>query len=175
MCLSHEGSGFGVADVKLHHELHPCQQAAVVFLQSAVILSAVPCVWYPPCPVCAAVLPCPALCPSGISFSFTPLKQSGASPGRTPFLTPSKVLLSNAESRMNMLSPGDATKLYHADVEYGKVVSEWRFNKDEVDIPQVRVCAHVSSTGGTGQGRRGLDGFEGLLWCCEACVWQVMT
>jgi len=41
---------------------------------------------------------------------------------------------------MNMLSPGDATKLYHADVEYGKVVSEWRFNKDTVDIPQADIA-----------------------------------
>jgi hypothetical protein len=73
---------------------------------------------------------------TGVSFSFTPLKQSNPSPA---FLTPSKVLLANGETRMNMLSPGDATKLFHADVEYGKVVSEWRFNKDEVDIPQVRV------------------------------------
>jgi hypothetical protein len=81
---------------------------------------------------------------AGVSFSFTPLKaSSGASPS---FLTPSKVLLANGETRMNMLSPGlDATKLFHADVEYGKVVSEWRFNKDEVDIPQVQYtyCVYV--------------------------------
>jgi hypothetical protein len=49
---------------------------------------------------------------------------------------------------MNMLSPGDATKLYHADVEYGKVVSEWRFNKDEVDIPQVGANSMVGGRGG---------------------------
>lgn len=74
---------------------------------------------------------------AGVSFSFTPLKQSNPSPA---FLTPSKVLLANGETRMNMLSPGDATKLFHADVEYGKVVSEWRFNKDEVDIPQADIA-----------------------------------
>lgn len=78
---------------------------------------------------------------TGVSFSFTPLKgPSAASPS---FLTPSKVLLANGETRMNMLSPGDATKLFHADVEYGKVVSEWRFNKDEVDIPQVGMWSGV--------------------------------
>lgn len=74
---------------------------------------------------------------AGISFSFTPLKAAPASPS---LLTPSKVLLANGETRMNMLSPGDATKLYHADVEYGKVVSEWRFNKDTVDIPQADIA-----------------------------------
>lgn len=36
-----------------------------------------------------------------------------------------------------MLSPADGTKLFHADVEYQKIVSEWSFQKDTVDIPQV--------------------------------------
>jgi hypothetical protein len=49
------------------------------------------------------------------------------------------VLLANGETRMNMLSPAcDNTKLFHADVEYQKIVSEWTFQKDTVDIPQVR-------------------------------------
>ena len=87
---------------------------------------------------------------AGVSFSFTPLKQVSPSPA---FLTPTKVLLANGETRMNMLSPGlDSTKLFHADVEYGKVVSEWRFNKDEVDIPQVRAAEAVRGVGGLGRG-----------------------
>lgn len=81
---------------------------------------------------------------AGVSFSFTPLKAAGSSrttAASPSFLTPSKVLLANGETRMNMLSPGlDSTKLFHADVEYGKVVSEWRFNKDEVDIPQADIA-----------------------------------
>eukprot|EP00775_Hariotina_reticulata_P006643 gene6643-6868_t len=50
------------------------------------------------------------------------------------------VLLTNGESRMNMLSPGANTKLFHADVEYQKVVSEWTFQKDNVDIPQADIA-----------------------------------
>ena len=79
-------------------------------------------------------------CAAGIAFSFTPLKRGGppGTPG-TPSFTPGKVLLANGETRMNMLSPGlDNTKLFHADVEYQKIVSEWTFQKDTVDIPQVR-------------------------------------
>lgn len=76
---------------------------------------------------------------AGIAFSFTPLKRSTPRTPGTPSFTPSKVLLANGETRMNMLSPAhDNTKLYHADVEYQKIVSEWQFQKDSVDIPQVR-------------------------------------
>jgi hypothetical protein len=83
--------------------------------------------------------------PAGIAFSFTPLKRGGppGTPG-TPSFTPGKVLLANGETRMNMLSPAlDSTKLFHADVEYQKIVSEWTFQKDTVDIPQVR-CASLA-------------------------------
>jgi hypothetical protein len=79
------------------------------------------------------------MCLAGIAFSFTPLKRGGppGTPG-TPSFTPGKVLLANGETRMNMLSPAcDNTKLFHADVEYQKIVSEWTFQKDTVDIPQV--------------------------------------
>jgi hypothetical protein len=74
-----------------------------------------------------------------VSFSFTPLKQAG--PSSPAFLTPTKVLLANGEARMNMLSPAlGSHKLFHADVEYGKVVSEWAFQKDGVDIPQADIA-----------------------------------
>jgi hypothetical protein len=85
-------------------------------------------------------VPCPPPL-AGIAFSFTPLKRNGppGTPG-TPSFTPGKVLLANGETRMNMLSPAcDNTKLFHADVEYQKIVSEWTFQKDTVDIPQVRI------------------------------------
>lgn len=117
-----------------------------------------PCRPFLPDEPCLA-LPCCPLLPiqqqhAGVSFSFTPLRGGGSSRGGAAaaspsFLTPSKVLLANGETRMNMLSPGlDSTKLFHADVEYGKVVSEWRFNKDEVDIPQVCVLVSCWCRGG---------------------------
>lgn len=72
----------------------------------------------------------------GITFQITPLKSARGGPS-TPTLTPSKVIMANKETKMNMLSPLDSNKLFHADVEYQKVVSEWKFAKDTVDIPQV--------------------------------------
>ncbi|KAK9862011.1 hypothetical protein WJX84_000959 [Apatococcus fuscideae] len=56
-------------------------------------------------------------------------------PTRGPAFTPSKVLLMNRERRMNMLSPEGGQKLWHTDIETGKVVSEWGFEKDGVDAP----------------------------------------
>jgi hypothetical protein len=79
---------------------------------------------------------------TGIAFSFTPLK-TNRTPARTPgtpTFTPSKVLLANGERTMNMLSPADGTKLFHGDVEYQKIVSEWSFQKDTVDIPQADIA-----------------------------------
>jgi hypothetical protein len=38
------------------------------------------------------------------------------------------------ERKMNMISPLSGTALWHADIETGKVVSEWRFQKDGVDV-----------------------------------------
>ena len=35
---------------------------------------------------------------------------------------------------MNMISPLSGTALWHADIETGKVISEWKFQKDGVDI-----------------------------------------
>ena len=70
-------------------------------------------------------------------FSFTPLTKGKGTRARTPAFTPTKVLMANSESYMNMLGQEDSSKLYRGDVEYQKIVSEWNFNKDTVEIPQV--------------------------------------
>ena len=56
-------------------------------------------------------------------------------PTRGRAFTPSKVLLMNRERKMNMLSPDAGQKLWHTDIETGKVVSEWGFEKDGVEAP----------------------------------------
>jgi hypothetical protein len=74
-------------------------------------------------------------------FSFTPAKGAGGGKkggsSSTPAFTPTKVVLAGSERFMNMLAAEDPTKLYHGDVEYQKIVSEFRFDKDTVNIPQV--------------------------------------
>lgn len=103
---------------------------------------------------------------TGIAFSFTPLKRGGppGTPG-TPSFTPGKVLLANGETRMNMLSPGlDNTKLFHADVEYQKIVSEWTFQKDTVDIPQADI-AHDHKAAQLEDGTNTLLGLDANRLC----------
>ncbi|KAI8463637.1 MAG: VID27 cytoplasmic protein-domain-containing protein [Monoraphidium minutum] len=63
-----------------------------------------------------------------------------APPGTPSFLTPGKVILAQGETRMNMISPEIRDRLFHADIEYQKVVSEWTFNKDGVEIPQADIA-----------------------------------
>ncbi|XP_020083195.1 protein CYPRO4-like [Ananas comosus] len=53
--------------------------------------------------------------------------------------TPKKALLMRAESNMLLMSPGQAGKphstgVYQLDIETGKVVTEWKFEKDGSDI-----------------------------------------
>ena len=66
-----------------------------------------------------------------MSFNVTPPK-GGA-------FTPNKMLLMNRERRMNMLSPLHGEKLFNADIETGKVINEWGFQKDGVDVA-MKVC-----------------------------------
>lgn len=40
----------------------------------------------------------------------------------------------NRERRMNMLSPAAGARVLNADVETGKVVNEWSFQKDGLDV-----------------------------------------
>lgn len=61
-----------------------------------------------------------------MSFNVTPVKGQS--------FTPTKTLLMNRERRMNMLSPEHGEKLFNADIETGKVIKEWSFQKDGVDV-----------------------------------------
>ncbi|KAG1658751.1 hypothetical protein FOA52_000864 [Chlamydomonas sp. UWO 241] len=73
-----------------------------------------------------------------VSFMLTPGTHKGAS---TSSFTPSRVLLAQCERRMNLLTPHDPNLLHHADVETGKIVSTYNFQKDSVDIP-IKEIAH---------------------------------
>ena len=66
--------------------------------------------------------------------------------GGTPnsALTPSKALLMQHETKMNMLTPG-STSLFHADIETGKIVTEFAFKKDDVEIPMRDIAADTKS------------------------------
>ncbi|GAB4822475.1 hypothetical protein N2152v2_009521 [Parachlorella kessleri] len=67
---------------------------------------------------------------TGFSFQVTPAKKSSLKS-----FTPSKALLMGHETKMNMISPLASTSLFHTDIETGKVISEWNFQKDGADIP----------------------------------------
>lgn len=67
----------------------------------------------------------------GITFTLTPAKGSSSS----SFATPSRVLLTQGERRMNLLTPENPHLLHHADVETGKIVSTFSFQKDTVEVP----------------------------------------
>jgi hypothetical protein len=88
---------------------------------------------------------------AGVSFQFTPPSKSLASASQhTPVsglmgkgtslstpgsaLTPSKAMLMDRETRMNVLTPG-STSMYHASIETGKIINEFSFQKDGVAIP----------------------------------------
>jgi hypothetical protein len=80
---------------------------------------------------------------TGLSFKLTPPKNAvgfagfgtaGGGGGGTPSMTPPKALLMSQERKMNMISPLSGSSLWHADIETGKVISEWKFQKDGVDV-----------------------------------------
>lgn len=50
-------------------------------------------------------------------------------------LTPGKMLLMRHETRLAALSASRPDRLLDADIETGKVVSEWSFQKDGVEVP----------------------------------------
>lgn len=75
--------------------------------------------------------------PSKLSLPGTPLS-SRLTPGSG--ITPSKALLMDHETRMNMLTPGSSS-LYHADIETGKVVTEFSFTRDGVNMPMTDIAA----------------------------------
>jgi hypothetical protein len=72
---------------------------------------------------------------------------------------------------MNMLSPGEGKSLFNADIETGKIVSEWAFQKDGVDVGMKDIVNETRAAQlddrdtflGLGQNRRAPD-WRGALW-----------
>jgi len=97
---------------------------------------------------------------TGLTFSLlplaTPTRAAGGAAGRAPatpggaaaaarLTPPGKAILANRETRVNMLTPGDAARLLHGDIEYGKVVSEWRFGRDGAEVGQADIATESKS------------------------------
>jgi hypothetical protein len=96
---------------------------------------------------------------TGLTFSLTPLgaaappsasarggrASASATPPPPAGTPPGKAILANRETRVNMLTPGDSSRLLHGDIEYGKVVSEWRFAKDGAEVGQQDIATESKS------------------------------
>ena len=56
-------------------------------------------------------------------------------------LTPQKALLANSETNMLLLTPEPTKRhaVYQMDIEQEKVVSEWNFVKDGVEVPMADI------------------------------------
>ncbi len=52
-------------------------------------------------------------------------------------ITPMKAMLAREEANLLLLSPDAQSRVYQMDIERGKVVAEWSFCKDGVDVPMV--------------------------------------
>lgn len=81
---------------------------------------------------------------ANVSFAFTPPgkgrpPRGGSGLSSTPVYTPSKLMLTHGERRMNMLTPDRPDKVLNADLETGKVISEWSFQKDGINAPMVDI------------------------------------
>lgn len=74
----------------------------------------------------------------------TPRLSTTPGTGGSKSLTPSKALLMNQETRMNMLTPG-SDSMYHADIETGKIVNEFAFHKDGVNVPMRDMVSDTKS------------------------------
>uniref|UniRef100_A0ACD5ZAE9 Uncharacterized protein n=1 Tax=Avena sativa TaxID=4498 RepID=A0ACD5ZAE9_AVESA len=78
----------------------------------------------------------------GVHGKGVSVKISGGRRGSTTastYSTPKKALLMRGETNMLLMSPGDtgaarSNGVHHVDIETGKVVTEWRFEKDGTDI-----------------------------------------
>ncbi|KAL2249617.1 protein CYPRO4 [Sesamum indicum] len=75
----------------------------------------------------------------GIYVKFDDGKLSARRGANASYSTPRKALLMKAETNMLLMSPMNESKphskgLHQLDIETGKVVSEWRFEKDGADI-----------------------------------------
>ena len=62
------------------------------------------------------------------------LQTKRGSSGAVSSLTPAKMLLMHGERRMNMLTPEHGSSVHQMDIETGKTVAEWGFQKDGVDV-----------------------------------------
>ncbi|XP_031376110.1 protein CYPRO4 [Punica granatum] len=72
----------------------------------------------------------------GVFVNFDSSRNRGSS---SVYTTPKKALLMRAETNMLLMSPADEGKLHsrglhQLDIETGKIVSEWKFEKDGVDV-----------------------------------------
>ncbi|KAF7080919.1 hypothetical protein CFC21_084915 [Triticum aestivum] len=75
----------------------------------------------------------------GVSVRISGGRGGGTSTTSTNYSTPKKALLMRGETNMLLMSPGDtgaphSNGVHHVDIETGKVVAEWRFEKDGTDI-----------------------------------------
>ncbi|KAG6529849.1 protein CYPRO4-like [Zingiber officinale] len=75
----------------------------------------------------------------GVHGKGVSVKISGNGGRAVAYSTPKKALLMRAETNMLLMSPVEAGKphatgVHHLDIETGKVVTEWKFEKDGTDI-----------------------------------------
>ncbi|GAB4829509.1 Protein cypro4 [Ancistrocladus abbreviatus] len=73
-----------------------------------------------------------------VNFNSGRIKE-GSSSSRLEHATPKKALLTRAETNMLLMSPSNEGKphsmgVHQLDIETGKIVSEWKFEKDGTDI-----------------------------------------
>jgi len=66
-------------------------------------------------------------------------------PAKGPAMTPSQIMLTHGERYMNLLSPAVHSGVFHTDIETGKCVSEWRFEKDGVEVPMKGITNDTKS------------------------------
>lgn len=67
---------------------------------------------------------------------------------RTPDGTavkPSSLMLANRETKMGVLTPDNPGSLMYADIETGTVVNEWKFMKDEVEVPMMDIVPETKA------------------------------
>ncbi|CAD7702486.1 unnamed protein product [Ostreobium quekettii] len=58
-------------------------------------------------------------------------------------ITPVKAILAQGEKKMNILGKERTSTVYNADIETGKVVAEWEFQKDGVDVPMKEITTEA--------------------------------
>uniref|UniRef100_A0A0E0K643 Uncharacterized protein n=1 Tax=Oryza punctata TaxID=4537 RepID=A0A0E0K643_ORYPU len=75
----------------------------------------------------------------GVSVRISDGRGGGGGGGGNAYMTPQKALLMRGETNMLLMSPGEtgtrhSNGVHHVDIETGKVVAQWRFEKDGTDI-----------------------------------------